>query len=131
MIKLVYTFIIVLVVLISGSNAKADNNKHFYNEMDGIGSGQLGYGDDFKLYQNFPNPFNPSTKINYKLNANGFVSLVVYNLIGQEVKVLVNDFQEAGTYNVTFDGSELTTGIYIYKLQMNGYTSVRRMTLVK
>ncbi|HEX2788001.1 MAG TPA: T9SS type A sorting domain-containing protein [Ignavibacteria bacterium] len=126
--KLVYTILIVLVVLISGSNAKAGNNKHFYNETDGIGAG---YGDDFKLYQNFPNPFNPVTKINYKLNANGFVSLVVYNLIGQEVKVLVNDFQEAGTYAVTFDGSELTTGIYIYKLQMNGYTSVRRMTLVK
>lgn len=129
--KYLYTILIVLVVLISGSNAIAGNNKHFYNETDGIGSGHLGYGDDFKLYQNFPNPFNPATKINYKLNASGLVSLVVYNLIGQEVKVLVNDYQQAGTYDVTFDGSELTSGIYIYKLQMNGYTSVRRMTLVK
>ncbi|HRE40972.1 MAG TPA: T9SS type A sorting domain-containing protein, partial [Ignavibacteria bacterium] len=95
------------------------------------GSGKTAFGYDFRLYQNYPNPFNPSTTISYKLNSDGFVSLKVYNLIGQEVKTLVDNYQKAGVYKVNFEATEFTSGIYIYKLQMNNSTSVRRMTLLK
>lgn len=87
--------------------------------------------DDYKLHQNYPNPFNPVTRVSYKMSKDGFVSLKIYNLVGQELITLVNEYQKAGSYNVRFDGSDLTTGIYIYKLQVNDFSSVKRMTLIK
>ncbi|MBL8008225.1 MAG: peptidase S8, partial [Ignavibacteria bacterium] len=64
-----------------------------------------GNPDDYKLFQNFPNPFNPATVISYKINQSGFVTLKVYNLVGQMVGEIVNEFQEAGTYSKQFDAS--------------------------
>ncbi|HCA43568.1 MAG TPA: hypothetical protein DEP28_09990 [Bacteroidetes bacterium] len=129
--KSVLYILIVVMVIISGSNLAVADNNHFSSKKDGISSGNSAFGDDFRLYQNYPNPFNPSTTISYKLNSEGFVSLKVYNLVGQEVRTLVDNYQKPGVYQVTFDASEFTSGIYIYKLQMNGSTSVRRMTLLK
>lgn len=122
-----------MVFLISGifSYAAADNKLHS-NIPIGIGSPINQSGpEDYKLYQNFPNPFNPSTRISYKLNKEGFVKLYVYNLVGQEVETLVNEFQQAGKYDVEFNAKDLPSGIYLYKLQVNGYTSVKRMTLIR
>jgi hypothetical protein len=90
-----------------------------------------GPSDDYRLYQNFPNPFNPATIISYKLNSDGYVSLSVFNLVGQEVATIVKEFQEAGTYSKQFDASNLAAGVYLYKLQVNGFSSVNRMTLIK
>jgi hypothetical protein len=84
-----------------------------------------------RLYQNYPNPFNPSTQINYSIPDNGFVTLKAYDMLGREVKELVNDYKEAGNYNVTFDGFGLSSGLYFYKLSSGNYTDVKKMTLIK
>jgi len=113
-------------VLSLGINSYAGTENHSNTISNGIGN-----SEDYRLYQNFPNPFNPATIISYKINQGGFVSLKVYNLIGQVVAELVNDHQEPGTYSAKFDASELSAGVYLYKLQINGFTSVKRMTLIK
>lgn len=123
--------ILLLVFILSGTLAYAGNNKHFNIDPINTGKTPLQQSDDYKLYQNFPNPFNPVTRISYKIEREGVVSLKVYNLVGQVVGVLVNEKQSAGRYEVEFDASELTSGVYLYKLQINGFTSVKRMTVIK
>ncbi len=85
----------------------------------------------FGLQQNYPNPFNPSTTIRFTLPVREYVTLRVYNLLGQEVATLVNETLEAGESMVRFDGSRLSSGVYLYRLQAGGSTLTRRMTLVK
>jgi hypothetical protein len=85
----------------------------------------------FALNQNYPNPFNPSTVINYQLATDNYTTLEVYNLIGKEVATLVNGYVTAGSHQVTFDGSHLTSGMYFYKLQSGNNVEVRKLTLVK
>ncbi|AXJ00409.1 Por secretion system C-terminal sorting domain-containing protein [Cyclonatronum proteinivorum] len=83
------------------------------------------------LEQNYPNPFNPTTSIRYTLNASSDVRLDVFNLMGQRVASLQDGFQQAGTHTVSFDGSQLSSGVYVYRLQAGGQTLTRKMTLVK
>ena len=90
-----------------------------------------GNPDIFVLYQNYPNPFNPSTILSYNLKTDAFVKLTIYNLVGQVVQVVVDEYQAAGYKEFTFDANELPAGIYLYKLQVGNYSSVKRMTLVK
>ncbi|MEP7146877.1 MAG: T9SS type A sorting domain-containing protein [bacterium] len=113
-------------------NIYAETKTHSDNTLEVSGIKKINnISDDYKLYQNFPNPFNPATIISYKLNQSGYVTLKVYNLVGQVVKTLVSEYQEAGTYSKQFDASVLSAGIYLYKLQVNNFTSVKRMTLIK
>lgn len=86
---------------------------------------------DFKLYQNYPNPFNPGTIINYQLPMNNFVSLKIYNIVGQEIATLVNENQSAGSYKVNFDGKDLPSGIYFCRIQAGNYSAVKKMILLK
>ena len=85
----------------------------------------------FRLDQNYPNPFNPSTNIIYSIPAAGNVKLSVYNLVGEEVAVLVNGYSEVGQFNVTFDALNLPSGIYLYKLQSTNSVQTRKMTLLR
>lgn len=85
----------------------------------------------FELEQNYPNPFNPSTIINYQIPSDGIVTLKIYDILGNEVKLLVNEFKTAGRYSINFDGSNLATGVYVYKIQAGNFTSNRKMMLVK
>lgn len=126
-------FIIICLMVFSFSAHKFAESKDQSNYiLENIGTEEnSGPTDDYRLYQNFPNPFNPATIISYKLNSDGYVSLSVYNLVGQEVATLVNEFQKAGVYSKQFDASNLSAGVYLYKIQVNGYTSVKRMTLIK
>ncbi len=87
--------------------------------------------DSYKLYQNYPNPFNPSTKIRYTIKENGTVAIKVFDITGKEVKALVNEKQNAGEYEVTFNGNSLSSGIYIYKLESGDYSEAKKMTLLK
>ena len=85
----------------------------------------------FALDQNYPNPFNPSTTINFSLAEPSFVKLAVYNLLGEEVKVLKNEYMNAGAFNVSFDAASLPSGMYLYKIETAQYSSVRKMMLMK
>ena len=83
------------------------------------------------LEQNYPNPFNPSTVITYELPVLTIVTLKVYDLIGREVKTLVSDRQSAGIHSVTFNASNLTSGVYFYRLQAGSFTGSRKLLLLK
>ena len=83
------------------------------------------------LYQNYPNPFNPTTKIEYSIPKTSFVTLKVYDILGREVVMLVNEEKSVGNYKAEFNGSNLSSGIYFYKLQAGDYTSVKKMVLLK
>jgi hypothetical protein len=85
----------------------------------------------FELFQNYPNPFNPATHIKFKLEESEFVTLSVYNVLGQKVKTLVNEELSFGTHRVSFDGSGLSSGVYFYKLEAGKYSSVKKMMLLK
>ncbi|HEY5534362.1 MAG TPA: T9SS type A sorting domain-containing protein [Ignavibacteria bacterium] len=92
---------------------------------------------EYKLYQNYPNPFNPSTKIKFDIkksvvsNQYSVVILKVFDILGKEVATLLNEKLQPGTYEVTFDGSLLASGIYFYKIVAGNFTQVKRMVLVK
>ncbi len=85
----------------------------------------------FALHQNFPNPFNPSTVISYQLSATTFIKLSVYDLLGKEIAILVNEVQGAGAHQVTFNAHALSSGIYFYKLNSFNFNQIKKMTLVK
>lgn len=86
---------------------------------------------NFYLAQNYPNPFNPATKIEYQLPNNCFVSLKVYDILGNEVATLVNEYKLAGNYEVDFDASNLVSGIYFYKLTTGEFSFTRKMILLR
>jgi hypothetical protein len=85
----------------------------------------------FELYQNYPNPFNPSTIIRFKIEDLRFTTLKVYDILGKEIASLVNEKLKAGTYEVTLDGGNLSSGIYFYKLTAGNYIETKRMILMK
>jgi hypothetical protein len=85
----------------------------------------------YSLEQNYPNPFNPATTIKYSVSEDGFVKLAVYNLLGEEVTTLVSTEQKAGRYEVNFDASKLSSGIYLYRLESNNFLSIKKMLLIK
>ena len=87
--------------------------------------------DRFILYQNFPNPFNPSTNIRYDISKSAFVKLVVYDILGREVKTLVNEFKTPGTYRLNFNASNLASGTYFYRIQAGDFVKIKKMVLVK
>jgi hypothetical protein len=87
--------------------------------------------EEFGLFQNYPNPFNPVTNIQFDLPKEGLVTLKVYDVLGREVKNLVNEFKQTGSYIVSFDGSELSSGIYFYLLESGDFVQVKRMILIK
>ena len=89
------------------------------------------YPSSFKLAQNYPNPFNPVTRINYEIPKQGFVSLKIYDILGREVKNLVNEMKSIGSYSVDFSADGLTSGIYLYRMECNGYSETKRMVLLK
>lgn len=95
---------------------------------------------DFTLHQNYPNPFNPNTKISYHLAAAGKVTLKIYDVLGNEIATLVNEYQNAGNYEIEFNISEsnknrftlkLKSGIYFYQLQVGNYLNTKKMVLLK
>ncbi|MBK6773178.1 MAG: CHAP domain-containing protein [Ignavibacteria bacterium] len=85
----------------------------------------------YNLYQNFPNPFNPETKIKFDIPKEGPVTLKVFDITGKELSEVINENLIPGTYNITFDGSELYSGIYFYKIESKDFTETKRMILIK
>lgn len=106
-----------------------DNDHKFsYSEIVTI---DIGTPAVYELKQNFPNPFNPQTTITYKLSTEGFVSIKIFDIVGREVASLVNENKKAGSYEITFDGSRLSSGIYFCKMSSETYSSITKMIIMK
>lgn len=86
---------------------------------------------NFMLYQNYPNPFNPITTISYQLPKAGLVNISVYDITGKEVAKLVSEFKEAGSYDVIFNASNLSSGIYFYSLKADGFADTKKLVVIK
>lgn len=91
----------------------------------------LGTPKKYELSQNYPNPFNPNTTISFTLPQSSYVKLVVYNLLGQEIKRIYSGTKESGVHTYNFDAKDLNSGIYIYKLETENFTQTRKMTIIK
>ena len=87
--------------------------------------------NDYRLQQNYPNPFNPVTTINYSIPREGLVTLKVYNVLGEEVDILVNEIKQVGNYETNFDASSLSSGVYLYKIQAGNYVEAKKTILLR
>lgn len=87
--------------------------------------------ETYSLSQNYPNPFNPVTKINFEIAKQGLVTLKVFDMLGRQVSELINGFKPAGQYSVDFNAANLSSGVYLYRLEVNGYSNVKKMILIK
>lgn len=85
----------------------------------------------YALHQNYPNPFNPSTTIEYEIPKESFVTLKVFNLLGQEVATLVDETKQAGRYEVKFNGLSLSSGVYFYKIRSKDFIETKKLILVR
>lgn len=102
-----------------------------FSQVTDIGPSSNEISGEFRLYQNYPNPFNPSTTIAYDSPHSGFVTLKIFNLLGQEVATLVNEHKSAGYYQVAFDAKGLASGVYLYRLQAGLFTQTKKMLLLR
>ncbi|RPI15519.1 MAG: T9SS C-terminal target domain-containing protein [Ignavibacteriae bacterium] len=105
--------------------------KYVDPNFTGVGTPGNELPTSFKLEQNYPNPFNPSTTINYSIPKASEVSIKVYDMLGHEVMTLVNEQKNAGNYSVVMDASNLSSGIYLYKIAAGSFNETKRMTLIK
>lgn len=86
---------------------------------------------DYELSQNFPNPFNPATTINYQLPQDGFVTLKIYDVLGNEVTTLVNEYKNMGSYNINYNASSLSSRVYLYSIRVNDFSATKKLVLMK
>jgi len=110
--------------------APSGNFRFKITNASGI-SGNSSYLNNYTLYQNYPNPFNPVTKIKFDLPKNGFVRIQVFDIAGRLINTLINDFKFAGTYKIDFNASNLTSGVYFYKMETVDYSDVKKMLFIK
>ena len=104
---------------------------NFSTLVTGINKISSNTPDDYKLFQNYPNPFNPSTKIKFDVPKASYVKLIVYDVLGREIKTLVNEKLNAGRYEIDWNGSGYPSGVYFYRLVTDEYVSVKKMILVE
>ena len=112
-------------------NLENSGSVHFFYLPYVANEGENELVDNYKLEQNYPNPFNPTTTIRYQVKEAGHVKLTVFNLLGQEVQVLVNEQKANGAYTVNFNASVLSSGFYFYRLEVNDFRSIKKMMLIK
>jgi len=111
--------------------AKQYYDNCFEDVVIGISNNSQNVPADFYLSQNYPNPFNPVTKINYELRVTNYASLKVYDVLGNQISLLVNERQNAGKHSVEFDGSNFSSGVYYYKLTVGDFVETKKMVLTK
>jgi hypothetical protein len=109
----------------------SDINSIHYGDAWKIGAEQEEVVSEYSLQQNYPNPFNPTTTISYSIPKNGLVTMKVYDILGIEVAELVNEVKEIGNYSVTFNASELPSGIYFYTLTSGNFIATKKLILLK
>lgn len=115
----------------AGNSGQPLGDLNWFDMATGVEDYIAGVPGDFELYQNFPNPFNPSTRIAFSLPLNSQVSLKIYDMLGKEVAVLVNKEMTAGIHEINFDASQLSSGIYFYKIEAGNFISTQKMMLLK
>ncbi len=108
-----------------------DEAQNALNKVMDENNEQVSVVSDFSLEQNYPNPFNPSTSIKFTVPTSEFVSLKVYDVLGNEVTTLVNEQKAPGTYEVRFEAGDLASGVYVYRLQAGNFTQTRKLMLMK
>ena len=86
---------------------------------------------DYVLYQNYPNPFNPVTTIKFDIPTPGQTELIIYDILGNKIKTLVNDVKQPGRYEISWDASGVSSGVYIYQLRVNEFITSKKMILLK
>jgi len=104
-----------------------DGSYEYSNEINVDVTGPAQYS----LEQNYPNPFNPSTLIKYSVAQDGFVNVSIFNLLGEKVATLVNSNMKAGSYELNFNASQLSSGVYFYSIEAGDFKAVRKMMLMK
>ncbi|MBN2570832.1 MAG: T9SS type A sorting domain-containing protein [Ignavibacteriales bacterium] len=87
--------------------------------------------NEFQLFQNYPNPFNPTTMIKYSIAIEGLVELKIYNILGEEITTLINENKNAGNYSIEFNGQDLSSGVYFYRIKSGKFTEIKKMILMK
>lgn len=112
---------------------KAVEINHFYGNdyITKIDNDITDKPSEFRLEQNYPNPFNPKTTIEYSIAKPGKVEIIVFDVVGREVAKLVNDTKQAGKYEVVFDGSNYSSGLYLFKMKIGNFIQTRKMLLMK
>jgi hypothetical protein len=144
------SFYVQMVIDTTGNTDATAGLDGIYNDNSGIGDNmrnyktKIVYGNQkpgnnmitnipksFELSQNYPNPFNPTTTIKYQIPKDAFVSIKIYDILGREIYSLVNENKQAGYYSVNFNGSNLASGIYFYRIKAGDYVNVKRMALIK
>ena len=133
---IIYIFLIIICPVFShaqylGGTGNGDASIELLNIQISVHKIESEIPEKFELFQNYPNPFNPITKINFNVPKNGFVALKIYNILGGTVDVLVNQKLTAGQYSVDYNASDNPSGIYLYRLESNGYSETKKMTLIK
>ncbi len=94
-------------------------------------TGDNNFPEEYNLEQNYPNPFNPSTKIKFTISDFGFTTLKIYDVLGREIKTLVNEAKSPGTYEVQFEASGFASGIYLYKIESGSFVQTKKMILLR
>lgn len=112
-----------------GNNLYIDNIKS--GTITGIGTQLTLTPDNYNLAQNFPNPFNPVTTINFSLPKTSKVSIKIYDVLGKELRTLVNETKPAGVYDISFDASSFSSGVYFYRIEADNFSDIKRMMLIK
>ena len=108
--------------LVQSNNSKSDKIQRL-DKIENITA--------YELYDNFPNPFNPSTQIRFDLPLESFVKLKIYDVMGREIQTLVNEYKRKGSYLVSFNAVNVASGIYYYKLQADNFIIIKKMLLLK
>lgn len=108
-----------------------DDNWPIIDDMTNGVNGQSKIPDTFELYQNYPNPFNPTTIIKYAIPKNDNVKISVYDLLGSEIKLLIDEYHQKGFYEVEFNAEDISNGIYFYRLQSGNFSETKKLTLLK
>ena len=117
------------------------SGKYFYRLKQISSDGSFKYSPEvevdvtiilqYSLNQNYPNPFNPSTKISYSIPKDGFVKMILFNVLGEQVETLVSEFQSSGIYTLEFNAGKFNSGIYFYKMEVNDFSAVKKMMILK
>ncbi|MCX6157570.1 MAG: T9SS type A sorting domain-containing protein [Ignavibacteriota bacterium] len=132
LIALILALPVLLQAQYSGGNGRGDVMLELLSSpLTNTGNNNITTSESYSLSQNYPNPFNPTTNIKFDVAKFSNVKIIVFDIMGREVQTLVNESVKPGTYETSFDGSSLASGVYFYKLITSGFTETKRMLMIK